>query len=289
MLPSGARRALVQGLEGDRVRGGARRSGQLHHCVQHGELRSARHPHGRFDRRRPLADALQRGVHEAALSRHQGGASHRHRGRVQHPVRARPRLGGLLHHRGERAPLALLRPRLEGDRLPARVRRVQARPRGAAPRRAQHGYQDDDCVLRAVARLLRRQVPALGPEQVPQRVGRPRLGYEVRGRGDGHRTQLCRGDAEGDPHGGAGHARIRAQAALVNGHRRVRHGGVVQARARQPHRPARVGARRGIRVRLHGRPMLPADQDQPLVPLEAAPRAQAALRAQAAHAANRDQ
>ena len=45
-LSPGAGGEEPQGLEGDRVRGGARPLRQLHHGLQHGELRPAGHPYG---------------------------------------------------------------------------------------------------------------------------------------------------------------------------------------------------------------------------------------------------
>ena len=78
-------------LERDRVRGHARRRRHLHHRLQHGELRPDGRPHRRLHRRRAQPDALRPRVPDAA----HGGAAHHpragHRGRLQHPVRARSR------------------------------------------------------------------------------------------------------------------------------------------------------------------------------------------------------
>mmetsp|Transcript_38632 Transcript_38632/g.95712 ORF Transcript_38632/g.95712 Transcript_38632/m.95712 type:complete len:241 (-) Transcript_38632:2321-3043(-) len=219
-LAAGAGRALTPRVEGNRVRSGARLQGQLHHGVQHGELRPARHPHGRFNRGGPLADALELGVLQVALHRHQGGAAHRHRGRVQHPVRARPQLGRLLHHRGEPAPVPLVRPRLQGHGLPSRRRGRQARAGHAAARADQRGDQVDNGLLRALPRLRRHQGAALGPQQVRESLARNRLCHEVGGRGDGHRSHVGGVAAEGAAHGRPRLPRLRgAQGRL----RRLRH------------------------------------------------------------------
>ena len=66
---AGAGRGIPARLEGDRVRGRARRARQLHHRLQHGELRSDGDPYGRVDRRRAVADAERRGIPAAALDR----------------------------------------------------------------------------------------------------------------------------------------------------------------------------------------------------------------------------
>ncbi len=68
--PPGPDRGVPGGLEGSRVRGRPRPRRQLRHRLQHGELRPHGHPHGREHRRRPLADADQRGVPPAADDRH---------------------------------------------------------------------------------------------------------------------------------------------------------------------------------------------------------------------------
>mmetsp|Transcript_32224 Transcript_32224/g.96964 ORF Transcript_32224/g.96964 Transcript_32224/m.96964 type:complete len:489 (+) Transcript_32224:942-2408(+) len=111
------------GLEGGRVRSRPRRPRQLHHRLQHGELRPARRAHGRLHRRRAVADAVEPRVLQIAVDRPKGHPPHRDRRRVQHPVRARPEDGEILHHRSQRAPLAVVRARVQGDGLPARVRR----------------------------------------------------------------------------------------------------------------------------------------------------------------------
>ena len=65
----GAGRAVPRRLEGDRVRGDARRRRHLHHHLQHGELRPDGRPHRRQHRRRAQPDALRPRVPDAAHAR----------------------------------------------------------------------------------------------------------------------------------------------------------------------------------------------------------------------------
>ncbi|CAN0502988.1 unnamed protein product, partial [Ectocarpus sp. 12 AP-2014] len=55
-----------------------------------------------------------------------GGEALGNRGGVQHPVRARPALVRLLHHRGECSAQQIFGVGLQGHRLPSRVRGGQA-------------------------------------------------------------------------------------------------------------------------------------------------------------------
>ena len=89
--------------------------------------------------------------------------------RLEHPVRAQPRDGRAARHRDEPARLPLLGARLEGDRLPDREGRGQARGRLHARRDPERPDEDDSRELRADARLRRRQVPALRLREVPGR------------------------------------------------------------------------------------------------------------------------
>ncbi len=120
----------------------------------------------------------------------------RHRG-LQHPVRRRPCHRSADRHRDEPAGVAVVGAGLEGDRLPDREDRRQAR-RGLLPRRdPQRHHGSDAGVLRAGSRLRRRQGSAVRLREVP--AGRPDADHhhEVGRRGDGHRPQLHRGSAEG--------------------------------------------------------------------------------------------
>ncbi len=95
--------------------------------------------------------------------------SRRRGGRVQHPVRRRPRHGRAARHRDEPAGVALLGAGLQGDRLPDRAHRRQAR-RGLPPRRTpERHHQDDAGVVRAGARLRGGQGAALRVREVPDR------------------------------------------------------------------------------------------------------------------------
>ena len=126
----GARRGVPARLEGDRVRGRARRARQLHHRLQHGEPRPDGHPHGRVHRRRPVADAQRRGVPAPAdASRSRRCATSASSASATSSTRSTRDSLGLPRHRGQRAPVALERAREQGDRLSARLRRRQDRPR----------------------------------------------------------------------------------------------------------------------------------------------------------------
>ena len=75
-------------LEGDRVRGDARRRRQLHHGLQHGEHRPDGRPHRRQHRRRPQPDAVGQGVPDAPHRQPEDHTRAGHRGRMQRPARA---------------------------------------------------------------------------------------------------------------------------------------------------------------------------------------------------------
>mmetsp|Transcript_29334 Transcript_29334/g.95937 ORF Transcript_29334/g.95937 Transcript_29334/m.95937 type:complete len:1339 (+) Transcript_29334:961-4977(+) len=251
-------------LEGGRVRGRPRRPRQLHHGLQHGELRPARRAHGRLYCGGPVADALEPRVLQAPVHGHQGHPPHRHRRRVQHPVRARSPHGEVLHHRGQRAPLAVVGPRVQGHGLPPRLRGDEALA-GPGPRvHPQFRDRHDDRVLRAVARLLRRQDAALGHAQVQPRVDEARQRHEVRRRGHGHRPDVRGVVPEGAAHGRPGEPGLRARRAAGHGRRRAR------AEAGRAHGPPRLVHRRGHvpqRRRLGQGPGPRAHEDRRLVPL----------------------
>ena len=86
--PPGAPRTLTPRLERDRVRGDARRRGQLHHRLQHGEHRPDGRPHRRQHRRRAQPDAVRQGIPDAAHGVAQDHPRARDRGRLQRAVRA---------------------------------------------------------------------------------------------------------------------------------------------------------------------------------------------------------
>ena len=99
--------------------------------------------------------------------------------------------------RDEPARLPLLGARLEGDRLPDREGRGEARGRLHARRDPERPDRDDAGELRADARLRRRQGAALRVREVPGRRHDPRHADEVRRRGDGDRPHVRRGALEG--------------------------------------------------------------------------------------------
>ena len=142
-----------------------------------------------------LSDEAYQELRDAAARDHP--RRRRRDGRLEHPVRARPRDRRAARDRDEPARLALVGARLEGDRLPDREGRRQARRRLHARRDPERPDEDDAGELRADARLRRRQVPALRVREVPGRRPDPRHADEVRRRGDGHRPHVLGGAAEG--------------------------------------------------------------------------------------------
>ncbi len=120
--------------------------------------------------------------------------------RQQHPVRAQPARRPAGGHRDEPARLALLGARLQGDRLPDRQDRRQARRRLHARRDPERHHAADAGLLRADDRLLRGQDPALRLREVPRDQRHARDLDEVRRRGHGdrahvHRRRSARGSA----------------------------------------------------------------------------------------------
>mmetsp|Transcript_2615 Transcript_2615/g.4743 ORF Transcript_2615/g.4743 Transcript_2615/m.4743 type:complete len:225 (+) Transcript_2615:1312-1986(+) len=196
-LPTDPRRKVHARLEGGRVRGRQRCQRQLHHRLQHGELRPSRRPHRRLNRHGSQPDSIQRGVPHAPRHRAERRPPPRNHRRVQHPVRAPPHEPRVLHHRGQRPPVPLLGPRVQGHRLPPRVRRHQAFPREGPRLHPQLRHQDHDGLLRALPRLLRPQDAPMGPQEVQPRRQGARLVHAFRGRGHGHRQELRGGHAEG--------------------------------------------------------------------------------------------
>jgi carbamoyl-phosphate synthase large subunit len=95
------------------------------------------------------------------------------------------------------AAFACIRTRVEGDRLPDREDRRQARRRLHARRDPERHHQGHAGELRADDRLRRHQGPAMGLREVPRPAERARHPHAVRRRGDGHRPHLPRVAAEG--------------------------------------------------------------------------------------------
>ena len=107
-------------------------------------------------------------------------------------------------HRDEPPGVALVGPRLQGHRLSHRQDRRQA-GRGLHPGRDQERHHPRDAgLLRAGARLLRGEVPALGLREVPRGGSDLDHADEVGGRGHGHRPHVQGGPPEVDPLARAG-------------------------------------------------------------------------------------
>ena len=153
---------------------------------------------GRLGHRRAADDAVRRGLPGAPRRLRRDHPRGRRRDRwLEHPVRALARDRRDPRDRDEPARLALVRARLEGDRLPDREGRREARGRLHARRDPERPHEDDARELRADARLRRRQVPALRLREVPRRRPDARHADEVGRRGDGHRPHVHRGVPQG--------------------------------------------------------------------------------------------
>ena len=192
----------------------------------------------------PQMTLLRRGVPGAARRGDRGHPRGRRRlRRLEHPVRARARDRRAARDRDEPARVALVGAGVEGDRLPDREGRGQARRRLHARRDPERPDRHDAGELRADARLRRRQVPALRVREVPGRGHDARHADEVGRRGDGHRPHLRRGVPEGAPLAGARRARrlgpARGRASVV-----PRRAGAARGPGRAPRRPRgrRLGA-----------------------------------------------
>ena len=97
---------------------------------------------------------------------------------------------------------------LEGDRLPDRADRRPDRPRATAARDAEPGHRRQQRRLRAGRRLRRRQAAALAVRQVPDRGPLARRADEGDRRGDGDRSRVRSGPAEGGSLAGAARPRL---------------------------------------------------------------------------------
>ena len=136
-------------------------------------------PDGELQRLRDAAFACARAVGVAT-----GGAN------VQFAYE--PADEGARADRDEPARLALVRARLEGDRLPDREARRAARGRLHARRAAERHHRDGERRLRARARLRRGQGAALRLRQVPRQRGRcsaPRCARSARRSGSAARSR----------------------------------------------------------------------------------------------------
>ena len=161
--------------------------------------------------------------------------------RLEHPVRPQPRDRRDPGDRDEPARLALVGARLEGDGLPDRQGRGEARRRLHARRDPERPHEDDAGELRADARLRRRQVPALRLREVPRCRPTPRHADEVGRRGDGHRADVHGGVPEGVR---LARARSRLADALGDARRHPRGRASVVHGAARPARAGELGVAR---------------------------------------------
>ena len=186
----------------------------------------------------------------------------RHR-RLQHPVRrrTRPTAGMVVIEMNPRVSRSS-RAGVQGDRLPDRQDRRQARHRLHPRRDPQRHHPRDAGLVRADPRLRRREGAAVRVREVP--AGRPDADHddEERRRGDGDRPQLRRGAAEGAALAGAARGRSSTGAATRPGSTAtaLRRAGGAAARRPAHRRPAgaarRRDRRRGRRGHRH-RPVVP--------------------------------
>ncbi len=114
-------------------------------------------------------------------------------------------------HRDEPACVAQLGARVEGDRIPDREDRREARDRLHPRRDPERHHRDpgvvDAGVVRAGHRLRRDEDPAVGVREAARHHGRARHADAVGRRGDGDRAHVPRESAEGAPLAGAGSTR----------------------------------------------------------------------------------
>ena len=118
-------------------------------------------------------------------------------GWVQHPVRGQPAGRPADRHRDEPTRVAVFSPGQQGDRIPDREDRDQARARLHPRRDPQRHHRRDTGVVRAGPRLRRGQGAPVRLRKVPARRSDAHHAHEERWGGDGDRAQLHRGAAEG--------------------------------------------------------------------------------------------
>ena len=131
-------------------------------------------PHRRLVDRRAAADARRPRVPAAPRGRVRDCArpSASRRAAPTCSSRSSPETRAVPRDRDEPARLALVRARVEGDRLPDREARGAARGRVHARRAAERHHRQDDGRVRAGARLRRGQGAALRLREVPGRRAR---------------------------------------------------------------------------------------------------------------------
>ena len=145
----------------------------------------------------PVPDAQRRGPPEAEDRVHQDHPCPEDRGRLQRPVRPEPGDQGVPRHRGEPPCLQVIRPGLQGHRLPHRQGGGQDRRRQDPGRDTEPDHREDLRRLRADPRLRGAEDPPLALRQVPHRRQAARHPDEVHRGGHGHRT-----DHRGEHHEG---------------------------------------------------------------------------------------
>ena len=241
-------RALPHRLAGDRVRGDARRGRHLHRRVRHGERRSARRPHRRFDRGRADPDADRRGPPAAAQRRAGDHPGARRRGRLQRPVRAVAGFDRVRRDRGQPARLAVVGAGVEGDGLSDRPGRRADRGRPPAGRDPERGDRHDRGGVRAGARLRRGQAAALPVRQVSRAPTDARQPDEGDRRGDGDRPDLRLGAQQGAAWARAGGRRAARGGSVVAPDLRLPGRGVRRRPGRRRADPVGRRDRRGMRV-----------------------------------------
>ena len=183
---------------------------------------------------------------------------------IQFAINPRRRRDG--RDRDEPARLAVVGAGLEGDRIPDRADRREARRRLPARRDPERHHQDDAGVVRAGARLRRREVPALRVREIRRREPASDDADEVRRRVDGDRPDLQGGVSEGaararDRRGRAGRSAPRRWTIACPTTRSRRC--AARSRSRRRSASSRSSARSSGHV---GRRDLRADGDRPVVP-----------------------
>ena len=215
--------------------------------------------HRRLDHRRARADAHRRRVPAHARRRVRVHPPHRRRHRrVEHPVRGEPGERRHGRHRDEPARVALERAREQGDRLPDREDRGEARGRATgstrsrttSPARRRRRFEPTiDYVVTKVPRWAFEKLPGASPVLgTHDAVGR---------RGDGDRAHVPRVAAEG---AALARDRARSGSTAIPAERELRRARRRRARARGARCPRPSGSfqleaalRRGVvgRARSH--------------------------------------
>ena len=180
---------------------------------------------------------------------------------MQHSIRHQPGRRTHDRHRDEPPRVAFVSPGIEGDRLSHRQDRGPSRDRLHTRRDPQRHHAADAGIVRADARLRRREGPPLRLREVPR--SRYHLDYhdEECRRGDGHRPQLRRGVEQGPAIDGAAVGCLLL-ASFARRNRCSRGSGANEATPRWTFGPGAAGAvgrgehRRGVRGDRH-RPVVP--------------------------------